>query len=115
MTEDEAKLRWCPWAKDSEENYGTFNRTGGQRQPKLNADGEMLYTDTKGVEGVRTSFIHGVPICVVSAFTRPAPARACYCLGSGCMAWRPTVGLTYTYEKDGSPTGYCGLVPQSPA
>lgn len=60
MTEDEAKTKWCPHVRDTDEGVGSFNRIYNWIYHK--------------VTGARE--------------TRQGLEESCCCIGSECMAWR---------------------------
>lgn len=70
MTEDEARLLWCPYSMTISRTTSVNRLFGEEMDPKAS---DLVERNTR-------------------------------CLGSGCMAWR--------WNRDGGPTGYCGLAGQ---
>lgn len=100
MHEEEAKTKWCPWAQQSEENYGSYNRLMPcdipQQDPNLPLH-SYLYTNDAGIID-SYSVICGTPGCRVLYVSQPTRAAdACLCLTTRCMAW----------VKQGLNHGYC--------
>jgi hypothetical protein len=82
MFETDAQARWCPFAKESDENFGTYNRTGGQRVQAVDENGFRQYeTDDHGVP------LHSKPIMRTEP---PGFPPSCCCLTTACMAWTST-------------------------
>lgn len=81
MTEDEAKTKWCPMAK------------------QVAIDGDMKVLGSTSFN--RTSKPDG-------SIVMPS---SCFCIGSACMAWKEIKIHKYelgeVYQTD--ITGYCGL------
>jgi hypothetical protein len=93
MTEEESKTKWCPYARETDKGYGSFNRI---RFPLLDEAGIVV----KGEKG--------------KWVMKPAePAKSCMCLGQKCMAWRfiddIAEGSRGDYLKKSTTEGYCGL------
>jgi hypothetical protein len=114
MTEEEAKQKWCPFAKTTDENHGTYNRTGGQFEPKYNDKHQPLFADQQGNEGTATELrklwaqncnkMSDLSLTRLGQYIPSAPDTACLCLGSACMAWIKT-------SMVGEIHGRCGLIP----
>lgn len=83
MTEDEAKMRWCPFARVA---FGW-------------------------VEPVQSYQDAGQ--AVAASVNRKLLSAECNCLGSACMAWRTRVVSTTEVDRNGEHVervlGYCGL------
>ena len=96
MTEAEAKNKWCPFARQSDENTGAFNRLSAYqvRLPDENGDIKKDPTVTIGIRYRYEKIAAG------------KPAEGCLCIASACMAWKLTpVNVQGEF-------GYCGLVHQ---
>lgn len=83
MTEEQAKTKWCPFARTVEQ------WPEGPTYPRNRvADGEKLDTSAQKLVG-------------------------CQCIGSACMAWRwDSVGMQYAHAGYGGRepgNGHCGL------
>ena len=91
MTEEEAKTKWCPFARDASEGVGTYNRIGGGFIQKRNDKGVMLFKDAEGKVGTRGEFPAGTAVTAFGHTAPVLPAETCLCLASACMAWRRTV------------------------
>lgn len=91
MTEDQAKTKWCPFARDAQEGIGTYNRIGGGFIQDRNDKGVFLFKDAEGTIGTRGEFASGVMVTPLGHTAPILPAETCLCIASACMAWRPTV------------------------
>lgn len=92
LTEDDAKTKWCPHARISEEAKQahlaspSFNRTETQHDNSTHPD-DPLYL-----------------------YFGAIPSQA-LCLGSGCMNWEWNISPEAAAARGGDikPNGYCGL------
>lgn len=109
MLEQDALKLWCPFARDSDHEYGGFNRWGGNAIHKRDSNGRLLYSLPNGTlttEGIRP----GAPGQLLSnqavvEYQPIEPARACLCIGRKCMAWQPT-----SSQQDPGSSGDCRLM-----
>lgn len=89
MTEEEAKKKWCPYARHEGDKGGSWNRTLATMKRVFGWDG-----------------------------SNPYPEETCNCIASACMAWRTHESVAFKERADReyavsgdrlTPPGYCGL------
>lgn len=103
VSEQEAASLWCPFARDAEENVGTFNRLPAANEQRTDADGVLLYVSeadpsvTGTLAELRAAGVSRFKQLTEARPVRPAPS--CTCLGPRCMLW----------QRVGVDQGYCGM------
>jgi len=82
MTEDEAKMKWCPFVRH-DNGTGAFNR-GAWGGPKSENYDPINIKNNEG-------------------------KFACNCIGSVCMAWRWQMTVNKDGSIEDEKEGFCGL------